>query len=110
MYLSVVTFTELRMGVISMPAGKRRDHLVQFLEESLPATFAGRVLPVTASIADDCGYLLGFTRKAGLTIDPLDAMIAATARVHGFSVVTLNVKHFNHLQVPLVDPSRPVVP
>jgi predicted nucleic acid-binding protein len=37
-----------------------------------------------------------------------DAMIAATAQVHGLTVVTRNPRDFNVFGVPVLDPFRPV--
>lgn len=40
----------------------------------------------------------------------IDAMIAATARVHGLAVATRNEKDFKHLGVEIVNPFRPIEP
>ena len=101
-FLSVMTLMEIRMGITMMPAGRRRSAHFHFLEAVIPASYAGRILPITAEIADDCGRLLGEARRAGAQVDASDALIAATARVHGLTIVTLNYKHFSKLQVPLV--------
>src|SRR3546814_1963448 len=44
LYLSAITVAELRFGVTSLPAGKRRDGLLESLERQVLPLFAGRVL------------------------------------------------------------------
>jgi predicted nucleic acid-binding protein len=61
-----------------------------------------RILAVTPAIALDAGSLIAAAAKAGFTVLPMDSLITATARVHGFSVVTLNQKHFARLNVTIV--------
>jgi predicted nucleic acid-binding protein len=61
------------------------------------------ILPITESIADECGRLLAASRKANAEAELGDALIAATARVHGLTVATLNRKHFVNLGVELVE-------
>ena len=103
MYLSVISLTEMRAGLGLMPAGRKRDAIAHWLERSVVPHFQDRILPVTSDIALECGNILAAAKLAGYTPDPLDALIAATARVNGFSVVTLNRRHFSALQVSLVD-------
>ncbi len=64
----------------------------------LPA-FAGRVLAIDAAVALQCARL-HVPDKLG----ERDAMIAATALVHGMTVVTRNVADFEASGVPLVNP------
>jgi predicted nucleic acid-binding protein len=108
MYMSVMSLTEMRVGLGLMPPGKRRNAIAHWLERSLIPHFQNRILPVTSEIAIECGNILAAAKSAGHTPDPLDALIAATARVNGFSVLTLNRKHFSALQIPLVDLERPL--
>ncbi len=101
-YLSVITLFEISEGVSAMPAGKKQRGLDMWLRETLPEQFGRRILPVSAEIAIEAGRLMAGVQTAGFEVDAPDALIAATARVHGLSVVTLNRKHFERLAVPLV--------
>lgn len=102
--LSVITLGELRKGVDRLPDGRRRDRLEQWLTSALPDRFAGRTLPVSAAVADEWGRLLARAENAGTAIGGTDALIAATARVHGLQVVTRNVAHFGHTGVEVISP------
>jgi toxin FitB len=103
-YLSVITIGELRKGVERLAEGRRRDRLGQWLASELPDRFGGRMIPVDAAIADQWGRLLAHAEKAGTAVGGVDALIAATAKVHGLHVVTRNVAHFRHLGVGVVSP------
>jgi len=62
-----------------------------------------RILPIGIEIADLCGRILAAEEKLGFHPDVSDAYIAATARVHGMLVATLNRNHFKRLDVELVE-------
>jgi toxin FitB len=103
-YLSVITLGELRQGVGRLAAGRRRDRLEQWLTSELPDRFGERVLPVDAAVADAWGRLLAQAENAGTAVGGVDALISATAKVHGLQVVTRNVTHFQHTGVDVISP------
>jgi toxin FitB len=103
-YLSVVTLGELRKGVERLAGGRRRDRLDQWLTSELPDRFGERMLPVDAAIADQWGRLLARVESAGTPVGGIDALIAATATVHGLQVVTQNAGHFRHTGVDVISP------
>ena len=101
--LSTIVFQEARFGIEMLPAGRKRDRLEEWLEIRLRREFDGRILPVTVEIAELSGRLIAETKKAAHTAETGDALIAATARVHGLQVATLNRDHFEKLGVELVE-------
>jgi hypothetical protein len=103
LYISALTILELELGVLQM---ERRDQgqgaaLRTWLERQVLPAFEGRVLAVDTDVA---------RRGAGLHVpDPRserDAIIAATALVHGMTVVTRNVRDFESTGVPVLNPWR----
>jgi toxin FitB len=102
--LSVVTITELRYGVERLATGRRRDLLDTWLRKDLAARFAGRILPVDLLIADACGRLVARSESMGHPIEPRDAFIAATAEVHGLTLVTRNASDFEPTVKYIVTP------
>ena len=101
-FLSVVTICEIRTGIeLLLDEQKRRD-LESWLVKDIQRGYAGRILPVTEEVADLCGRLVARARKAKTSPEINDALIAATAVVHGLTVATLNWKHFVPLGVELV--------
>jgi predicted nucleic acid-binding protein len=100
--LSAIVFQELRFGIEMLQPSRKRDRLEEWLEIRLRGEFAGRILPVTVEIAELSGRLIADEKKASHTADAADTLIAATARVHGLQVATLNRKDFERLGVALV--------
>lgn len=101
-YLSVIVLHEIRYGVELLPAGKKKRKLETWLER-VSHEFAGRILPVDEKVADLSGRLIAASKMTGHTAGVGDALIAATAQVHGLRMVTLNRKHFEWLGVELVE-------
>ena len=99
LFMSAVSFGEIRKGIVLKSPGKRRTELEVWLETDLSILFSGRILPVTRSIAERWGALDGQRQAAGKPLDVADGMIAATALEHGLTVVTRNVKDFVGLGV-----------
>ena len=101
MYLSSITVMELEIGILR---AERRDRtqgavLRKWLDDRVLPEFTGRILSVDTTVAQRCAHLH--------VPDPRnerDALIAATALVHGMAVVTRNVADFELTNVALIDP------
>ena len=93
-FLSVVTITELRYGVEQLATSGRRNRLDAWLRKDLGSRFEGRILPVDLGIADACGRLVARRESMGRPIETRDAFIAATAEIHGLTLVTRNASDF----------------
>jgi hypothetical protein len=100
----LLTITELRYGIERLAAGRRRDHLDEWLRKDLGSRFEGRILPVDLGIADACGSLVARSESVGRPIEPRDAFIAATAEVHGLTLVTRNASDFEVTVKDIVTP------
>ena len=105
-FLSVITLMELEIGVTRI---ERRDPiqgrgLRQWFDDQIVPAFAGRILDIDVTIARRCGPLhVPDRRPTG------DALIAATALVHGLTVVTRNTADFAPMGVALLNPWEPQV-
>jgi predicted nucleic acid-binding protein len=101
LFLSAISILELEMGILlierrdAMQAGMLRGW---FNEQVLPA-FSGRILPVDCAVALQCARLHVPDPRA-----ERDALIAATALVHGMSIVTRNVADFASTGVAIINP------
>ena len=100
-FLSVVSLAELRCGVERVAAGKRRSRLEEWLRDELPLRFEGRILPVDINVADAWGKTVSSCEAAGRPIGAMDAFLAATAEMHGLTLVTRNVSDFPLLKATL---------
>ena len=103
LHLSVLTIGELRRGIIRLEPGRRRDDLDFWLAQVV-LRFGDRILPVDLEVTERWAALAEAQRAAGRTADMTDELIAATAHVHGLSVVTRNVRHFEHSGCRVVSP------
>ncbi|ATS40905.1 type II toxin-antitoxin system VapC family toxin [Xanthomonas citri] len=104
LFVSVITVMELELGVLSI---ERRDPaqgatLRSWLEQRLLPEFYGRILPIDTAVAQRCARL-HVPDKRG----ERDALIAATALVHGMAVVTRNAADFQPTGVTVVNPWEP---
>jgi toxin FitB len=103
-FISVCTIAELRFGVASMASGKRRDHLDEWLRSDLPARFDKRIVGIDLPIGDAWGDIQARAKRKARPIGPMDGLLAATAEVHGMTLVTRNTKHFEPIGVTLLNP------
>lgn len=103
-FISIVTIGELRRGVALLAKGRRRSELDEWVREELPRRFEGRILDVTAAVAEEWGELMAGSKLRGLVLEPIDAYIAATARLHALTLVTRNVKDFKNLEIDIINP------
>jgi predicted nucleic acid-binding protein len=103
-FLSVMTLAELRFGIERLAAGKRRTRLDAWLREELPLRFEGRLLPIDRATADAWGKIVARGEALGRRMNVADAFIAATAQVHGLTLVTRNVTDFDTALEAIVNP------
>ena len=105
LFVSAITIMELELGVLSI---ERKDaiqgaKLRSWLEQHVLPEFAERTLPIDTTVAQRCARL-HIPDKRG----ERDALIAATALVHGMAVVTRNVADFKPTGVTIVNPWEPL--
>ena len=63
LYVSVLTFGEIRKGITLLPGGRKRTELERWLTEDLPSQFSDRLLPINAEIAEVWGTITREARK-----------------------------------------------
>lgn len=104
LFVSAVTFAEIRFGIELVADGTRRAELSGWLANVVRPMFAQRTLPITEDIMLRWRLLVEEGRKAGHTYSQPDLIIAATALHHGLTVVSRDVSDYQRARVPLVDP------
>jgi toxin FitB len=104
LYLSVLAFAEVRLGIERLPAGAKRDRLSHWLDHDLSAWFEGRIIGTDLAIARTWAGLVARGRSVGRTPPILDAFVAATALVHGMTLVTRDRGATAWLEVPVLNP------
>jgi toxin FitB len=104
LFVSAVTFAEIRFGVELVADATRRAELNDWLAHKVRPMFEQRVLAVTEDIMFKWRLLVEDGRKAGHTYSQPDLIIAATALHHGLTVVTRDTSEFERARVPVVNP------
>jgi len=104
LYVSAVTFAEIRFGIELLEDASRRMELNDWLENKLRPMFEDRVLAITEDIMLKWRLLVEEGRKAGHTFAQPDLIIGATALHHGLTVVSRNTSDFERAHVPVLNP------
>ena len=104
LFLSVLTIGELEKGVARLPASARRTRLQSWVRRDLVERFGGRLLPIDTRTAARWGSVSGESEKKGRPLPVIDCLIAATALVHGLTVVTRNIGDFERCGATCVNP------
>lgn len=101
LFLSIVTVGEVRQGVEQLR--KRNPRQAGVLDRwlnGLTQFYEDRLLYVDGSVIEEWGRM-----RARRSVPVMDALIAATAKVHGLTLVTKNIRDFADLGVALLNPS-----
>lgn len=100
LFLSVLTIGEIRRGVESI---RRRDASAAAVLDAwlsrLVALHRERLLPVSEPVAEEWGRL-----GVPDSLPVIDGLLAATAKVHGLTLVTRNASDVRRIGVPELDP------
>jgi predicted nucleic acid-binding protein len=92
---------EVRFGIHLLPAGARRRRLEHWFDEGVARIVC---LPWEAATGLRWARLLADLRASGRSLPIKDSLIAATALVHGLTVVTRNTVDFRMTGVRVLDP------
>ena len=106
LYLSVLVIGEIRRGI---ELARRRDPakadgLERWLDE-VDTAFGDRILPIDRDVAEAWGRM-----NAERPIPVVDGLLAATAKVHGMTLVTRNAADVAHLGADVLNPFETRVP
>lgn len=103
-FLSMVSVAEIRIGIERVADPGFRGELEAWLHDGLRVWFGDRILAVDEAVLLAWRRLIAEGQKARCTYSQPDALIAATALVHGLGVVTRNAADFERAGVTLCDP------
>ncbi|MDP3510732.1 MAG: type II toxin-antitoxin system VapC family toxin [Candidatus Melainabacteria bacterium] len=101
LFLSSITVLELEIGILLV---ERKDIaqgrlLRTWLEDHVLPAFADRILSIDTVVARKCARLNVPNQRSDR-----DSLIAATAIVHGMTIVTRNVKDFDFDELKVINP------
>ena len=100
-FLSAITVLELELGALLMERKDKKQGLIlrSWIDDQILPRFEGRILPVDTAVAQRCAKLHVPNPRA-----ERDAIIAATALVHGMTVATRNAADFESTGVRVFNP------
>jgi predicted nucleic acid-binding protein len=103
-WLSSITVFEARFGLALLPKGRRRRGLEQAFDRVLTEDLANRVLDFDSMAAATAAQLAADRQKTGRAVDLRDTLLAGIALARRATIATRNTKHFDGLDVPVVNP------
>jgi predicted nucleic acid-binding protein len=104
LFVSTVTFAEIRFGIELLPDANLRTELKHWLAHKVRPMFEQRLLQISEDIMLKWRLLVEDGRKSGHTFSQPDLIIAATALHHGFTVVSRDVDDYTKAGVPIFNP------
>ncbi|MBR4654087.1 MAG: type II toxin-antitoxin system VapC family toxin [Kiritimatiellae bacterium] len=104
-FVSVVTLGEIKEGIETLSdEDPRKKKLRTWFEEQILGAYEGSIVDFDREVALKWGEIKGMTNRMGRTRPDLDAQIAATAVVHGMTVITRNVSDMEYTGAEVEDP------
>ncbi len=110
LFISAVTFAEIRFGIELVSDPARRAELNEWLTHRLRPMFEAQVLPVSEDVMFKWRLLVEEGRKAGHTFSQPDLIIAATGLHHGLTIVTHDTADYARTRVPMFNPWVDLLP
>lgn len=104
LYVSVISFAEIRFGIELVSDPMRRAELHDWLTLKVRPLFAQRTLPVSEDVMLKWQLLVEEGRKARYTFSQPDLIIAATSLLHDLTVVTRDTRDFEKANAAVINP------
>ena len=104
LHLSVLTIGEIRKGIERLPDSRKRNRIEAWLNKELRHRFTGRILPIDDEVAERWGLESARSEQSGTRLPVIDGLLAATALVHGMTVVTRNIDDMQQTGTRLLNP------
>jgi len=103
-WITSITLFEARLGLALLPKGRRQQALEVAFAKLLEEDLENRVLDFDSAAATEAASLAAERQKTGRPVDMRDTQIAGIALARRATLATRNVRHFQDLRVPVVDP------
>jgi hypothetical protein len=103
-WTTAVSVVEIRFGIQLLPPSRRRNALEEAFVTMLRDDLSGRIAAFDSAAADEAAALAARRQRRGRPVDLRDTQIAGIALARRASLATRNVRHFDGLNVNVVNP------
>jgi tRNA(fMet)-specific endonuclease VapC len=103
-FLSVITIGEIAKGVEKLAKSKRKQELLDWLQNDLLVRFDGKIIALNTEVLLEWGTLTARMETTGNILPVMDSLIAATCNTYSFILVTRNVNDFSATGVEIANP------
>lgn len=103
-WITSITLFESRLGLALLPRGRRRQSLEAAFDRLLEEDLENRVLDFDRAAATSSAALAALLQRAGRPLDIRDTQIAGIALARRGALATRNVRHFQDLDIEVIDP------
>lgn len=103
-WICSITLFEARYGIALLAPGQRKNLLQERFEQFLQDDLENRVLLFDANTADQAAQLAAQRKERGRPVDMRDTFIAGIALARRATLATRNLRHFDDLPIPVVNP------
>ena len=103
-WITSITLFEARYGLSLLPAGQRKTSLRERFDSLMQDDLENRVLMFDANAATEAATLAASRKTLGRPVDMRDTFIAGIALARRATLATRNLRHFDDLTVPVVNP------
>lgn len=103
-WTTAITVFEVQFGLALLRPGRRRRQLEAAFARALDEDLEHRILPLDQSAAQSAGAMAAKKRRAGRAVEIRDTLIAGIVAARKASLATHNTRHFEGLDLPLIDP------
>ncbi|MFN0304010.1 MAG: PIN domain-containing protein [Burkholderiales bacterium] len=103
-WITSITLFEARLGLALLPNSRKRVALEAAFESLLDEDLGNRIVDFDRGAADAAATLAAKRQRAGRPVDMRDTQIAGIAIARRAALATRNVKHFQDLSIPVINP------
>jgi hypothetical protein len=103
-WVTSITLFEARFGIALLVRGKRQRAMEASFVRLVQEDLENRIVDFDGAAAHEAAMLAAARQKAGRHVDLRDTQIAGIAIARRATLATRNVKHFQGLKFPVVNP------
>ena len=104
LFLSVITIGEIKKGIEKLADSRRKDALVEWLNDGLLVRFRDKILPINIPVVLAWGQLAADLDRQGRRMPAIDSLIAATCLQGELQLATRNEDDFAQSGIVVINP------